>query len=35
MSKRASPTAVGAFVNGRFPAWTGEIVLDPAARFAL
>ena len=21
---------VGAFVNGRFPAWTGEIVLDPA-----
>ncbi len=22
---------VGAFVNGRFPAWTGEIVLDPAA----
>ena len=22
---------VGAFVNGRFPAWTGEIILDPAA----
>ena len=22
---------IGAFVNGRFPAWTGEIVLDPAA----
>jgi polyisoprenoid-binding protein YceI len=22
---------VGAFVNGRFPTWTGEIVLDPAA----
>ena len=22
---------VGAFVNGRFPGWTGEIVLDPAA----
>lgn len=22
---------VGAFVNGRFPNWTGEIVLDPAA----
>jgi len=22
---------VGAFVNGRFPSWTGEIVLDPAA----
>ncbi len=24
-------TQVGAFVNGRFPAWSGEIVLDPAA----
>lgn len=24
-------TQVGAFVNGKFPAWTGEIVLDPAA----
>ena len=24
-------TQVGAFVNGRFPSWTGEIVLDPAA----
>ena len=24
-------TQVGAFVNGRFAAWTGEIVLDPAA----
>ena len=22
---------VGAFVNGRFPSWTGKIVLDPAA----
>jgi polyisoprenoid-binding protein YceI len=22
---------IGAFVNGRFPNWTGEIVLDPAA----
>jgi len=22
---------VGSFVNGRFPTWTGEIVLDPAA----
>src|SRR5215208_1211190 len=22
---------VGAFVNGRFPTWSGEIVLDPAA----
>ena len=22
---------VGAFVNGRFPKWTGEIVLDPAS----
>lgn len=22
---------VGAFVNGRFPAWTGEIFLDPSA----
>ena len=22
---------VGAFVNGRFPTWTGEIVLEPAA----
>ena len=21
---------VGAFVNSRFPAWTGEIILDPA-----
>ncbi|MBX9946357.1 MAG: YceI family protein [Reyranella sp.] len=24
-------TQTGAFVNGRFPTWTGEIVLDPAA----
>lgn len=24
-------TQVGAFVNGKFPAWSGEIVLDPAA----
>jgi polyisoprenoid-binding protein YceI len=24
-------TQTGAFVNGRFPAWTGDIVLDPAA----
>jgi len=24
-------TQVGAFVNGRFATWTGEIVLDPAA----
>lgn len=26
-----SATQTGAFVNGRFPAWTGTIVLDPAA----
>ena len=24
-------TQTGAFVNGRFPAWSGNIVLDPAA----
>ncbi|OFX05053.1 MAG: hypothetical protein A3D94_19170 [Alphaproteobacteria bacterium RIFCSPHIGHO2_12_FULL_66_14] len=24
-------TQVGAFVNGRFPNWTGDIVLDPTA----
>jgi polyisoprenoid-binding protein YceI len=24
-------TQVGSIVNGRFPAWTGEIVLDPAS----
>jgi polyisoprenoid-binding protein YceI len=24
-------TQVGAFVNGRFPKWAGEIVLDPAS----
>lgn len=24
-------TQVGSFVNGKFPAWTGEIVLDPTA----
>ncbi|MDI1284058.1 MAG: YceI family protein [Reyranella sp.] len=24
-------TQVGAFVNGKFPAWNGEIVLDPVA----
>ncbi|MGQ0581995.1 MAG: YceI family protein [Reyranella sp.] len=26
-----SATQTGAFVNGRFPAWSGTIVLDPAA----
>jgi len=26
-----SATQTGAFVNGRFPAWSGNIVLDPAA----
>jgi polyisoprenoid-binding protein YceI len=26
-----SATQTGAFVNGRFPAWSGNIVLDPSA----
>lgn len=26
-----SATQTGAFVNGRFPSWSGNIVLDPAA----
>lgn len=26
-----SATQTGAFVNGRFPAWSGNIVLDPAS----